>query len=609
MRLALRISFLLLLLSGRQLYSQVLKPDTIKSSDPSGEVFYDSLKVKAYRHGLTKFMYKNIIVEREGPQDLDFQYRLLRKNRGKTIASVHLVPLDVFGPSFQDTARRPEFKIGEIGNRLHTTTNPKIIQKNILMEVGDTIDVAKILENERIFRSLPYIKDARFMVSPSEKDTNMVDLTVLTKDVFSFGIDMNLNGTESGSFELYNQNIWGIGHQISGKLVRHSSKKPHVGFEGAYSIANINGNFVNISAGWFNTYKRRGVKLNFEKEFLLSTTKWGGGLSLYRLGRSDHLMDYDDVNTDYPLDYGALDIWGGYGFLLNNTSSSGNLQLVISGRFRHLKFYDRPEPDPGNRQYYSGSRLFMGSISLSKRNYIRDYLVFSYGVTEDIPRGFLHEWAFGFDNNEFTDRWYSHLYFSTGSLIRYKPSYLFASVGVGGFFNAQRLEQGQIEFKSNYISRLYNVGQQRFRQFVRLRYLCGLKRFDEETLYLKDKDGIRGFYSEVATGKKRLALNLETVLFTRKTVAGFNVAFFGFGDLGIIGSEKKSVFRGDYYSGIGGGIRIKNENLVFRTIQIRLAYYPNHPVDNSGFGFIFTEMGHNDFYSFQPRKPETLRYK
>jgi hypothetical protein len=236
-------------------------------------------------------------------------------------------------------------------------------------------------------------------------------------------------------------------------------------------------------------------------------------------------------------------------------------------------------------------------------------MVSSFGVTEDIPKGFLHEWAFGFDNNEFTDRWYSHLYFSTGSLIRYKPSYLFASVGVGGFFNSQRLEQGQIEFKSNYISRLYNVGQQRFRQFVRLRYLCGLKRFDEETLYLKDEDGIRGFYSEVATGKKRLALNLETVLFTRKTVAGFNVAFFGFGDLGIIGSEKKSVFRGDYYSGIGGGIRIKNENLVFRTIQIRLAYYPNHPVDNSGFGFIFTEMGHNDFYSFQPRKPETLRYK
>ncbi|MGV8094794.1 MAG: hypothetical protein AB2L24_23315, partial [Mangrovibacterium sp.] len=114
---------------------------------------------------------------------------------------------------------------------------------------------------------------------------------------------------------------------------------------------------------------------------------------------------------------------------------------------------------------------------------------------------------------------------------------------------------------------LFNVGQQKARQFIRLRYLYGLHRFDEETLFLKDDDGIRGFYSNLATGKQRLVLNLETVVFQRKTIAGFNLAFFGFGDLGIIGSGRKLIFKGDYYSGIGGGIRIRNENLVFRTIQ------------------------------------------
>ncbi len=609
MRLAWTISFFLLLLMCRQSHSQVLNQDTVRTKDVSGEVFYDSLKTKAYRHGLTRFLYRNIMIGKRDPEDLDFHYRLLVKNRGKAISSIRFKPLDVFGPTFQDTTLRPESKIGDFGNRLHITTNPKIIKKNLLISEGDTLDVTRILENERIIRALPFIKDVRFLVSQNERDTNMVDLTVLTKDVFSFGIGAHFSGIDAGSIEMYNQNTWGIGHHISAKVVGHVDKEPYVGFEGTYSINNIGGNFVNLSATYANTYRREGVMFNFDKEFLLSTTRWGGGLSFYRLGRSDHLVNYDELNIGFPLDYGAVDLWSGYAFQFSSGSSPGVLQLVVSGRFRHLKFFDRPQPSADDRHYYSGSKLFMGSISLSKRHYIRDHLIYSYGITEDIPKGFMHEWVFGFDDNEFTDRWYSHIYFSTGSLIRYKPSYLFASVGIGSFFNSRHMEQGQIEFNGNYISRLFAVGQQRARQFVRLRYLYGLHRFDEETLFLKNEHGIRGFYSKLATGKQRLVLNLETVFFQRRTIAGFNVAFFGFGDLGIIGSEKKPVFKGDYYGGIGGGVRIRNENLVFKTIQIRLAFYPNHPGDAGGFGFIFTEMGHEDFYSFQPRKPEALQYR
>ncbi|MGV8094795.1 MAG: hypothetical protein AB2L24_23320 [Mangrovibacterium sp.] len=72
-----------------------------------------------------------------------------------------------------------------------------------------------------------------------------------------------------------------------------------------------------------------------------------------------------------------------------NTNSSTDVQLVFSGRFRQMKFFERPAPIVDNRQYYSGSKLFMGSISLSKRDYIRDQLIYSYGITEDIPKGFF----------------------------------------------------------------------------------------------------------------------------------------------------------------------------------------------------------------------------
>ena len=608
-KITLGILFFVFLISWIPGYSITFSQDTVRTKEQDNEVFYDSLKTRAYRHGITKFMYQNIMHGNEEQEGLIPQYISLEENRGKTISSIKFQSLAVFGPTVQDTVRVPATRLGEFGNRLHTKTNQHIIEKNVLLEEGDTLDVEKVLDNERIIRSLPFIKDVRILVSKNENDSNLVDLTVLTKDVFSFGIGGHFDGIKAANLEMYNQNIWGIGHQISAKIVGNADKEPYVGFEGSYSISNIGGNFVDMTLGYANTYKREGVMFDFEKEFLRSTTRWGGGLSAYRLTRSDYLIDYDHLKTDFPLNYKAADIWSGYAFLLNKDQPENNIQLVVSGRFRDLKFFDRPAPGPDNNQYYSDSKLFLASISLSKRNYIRDYLVYSYGITEDIPKGFLHEWVFGFDNNEFINRWYSHLYFSSGNLVRYRPSYLFASVGIGSFFNARHLEQGQFELNSSYISRLFPIGIQQARQFIDLKYMIGIKRFDAEKIYLRNDHGIRGLNTEQASGKQRLSLNLETVVFQKRAVLDFNIAFFAFADMGFVGSEKKMILTQEYYSGVGAGIRLRNENLVFRTLQIRLAFYPYSPSDAGNIGFEFTEMNKNNFYNFQPRRPEPLRFE
>jgi hypothetical protein len=45
----------------------------------------------------------------------------------------------------------------------------------------------------------------------------------------------------------------------------------------------------------------------------------------------------------------------------------------------------------------------------------------------------------------------------------------------------------------------------------------------------------------------------------------------------MVGPEYKKWHDGEFYSGLGIGVRIRNERLVFETISIRLGYYPNHP--------------------------------
>ena len=139
--------------------------------------------------------------------------------------------------------------------------------------------------------------------------------------------------------------------------------------------------------------------------------------------------------------------------------------------------------------------------------------------------------------------------------------------------------------------------------------MVGIKRYDIENLTLDKLDHIRGFSSNIAVGKQRLSLKLEEVVFMPQEFYKFNLAFFGFADLGIIGSNKKLIFTENYYSGFGFGIRLHNENLVFETIRIRFAFYPLFPDDFHFFGFVLNEQGKNEFHSFEPTAPNPMRFE
>ncbi|MGQ7871258.1 hypothetical protein [Sunxiuqinia sp. sy24] len=601
-----------LVLLVNTLYGQEQNPDSLLKSSTPSEQFYDSLKHKAYRHRFTRLVYDNLITGGKTKDQQQIERELIRMSEleGKTIASVKIHQLDIIGPSFADTSRISHTWLGQMANKLHIETNERIIRKNILVHPGDALNVESLLDNERIIRRLPFIKDVRFLVEQDSLIQEHIHVTVLTKDVFSFGVGGYVEGLRAASLEMYNQNIWGIGHQLSAKVVGHVEKQPYVGFEGSYTINNIGGNFVNMSLGYADTYRRNGVSMVLEKEFLRSTTKWGGGLTASRWQRADRLINDAPIILDFDeLDYRYWDVWGGYSFQLYEGELDRNKQLVVSGRTRFYNFYKRPDPDPMNNQYFADSKFYLASLSLSKRKYYRDHLIYSYGITEDIPKGYLHEWVVGFDDNEFNRRWYSHVYVSSGNFVKYKPSYLHASAGIGGFFRSRRFEQGQIEIDGSYISRLYAFGNKGFRQFIKLNYLLGIRRFEVEELSLRRENGIRGFGSRLPLGKQRLVLSFESVVFPPRHVLDFNFAFFSFVDLGIIGSNKHFIFTQDYYAGVGAGVRIRNENLVFQTLQLRLSWFPNHPADIGAFGVDFNERSKSQFYDFQPRKPDVLRFE
>jgi len=589
----------------------MLKRDSTESDvitkDP--ELFYDSLEIKANRHRITKLLYDYLISSVNDSVNKNLQsYEYYKSFEKRIIGSIEIKSLEVFGPDFSDTSKITNIWIEKMANKMHSKSNLNVIRKNLWIKEGQTLDPELLMDNERLLRSLPYLNDVRISIKPRPGNDQIVDLLILTKDVFSFGISGSISNIYKGDIGIYDKNILGIGHEIGLTLFAHTEQRPHLGIEAYYAINNLKGNFINFAAGYANNYIRNGLFISFERDFLRPQSVYAGGFTAMRSFRSHIIGLNENVSSD-SLNYLFLDAWYGRRLKRVINPNDTRFQINISGRIRYTSFYHRPPPDVDGNQFFANSTFYLGSMSFSRRSYVRDYLVYSYGITEDIPKGYLHELVFGFDDNEFGNRWYSHLFLSSGNLFKRKPFYLYTSLGLGSFWNHSGLEQGIFDSKVNFISPLFELWGTKVRQFIKMNYTLGINRFEIENLLIRNNSGIRGFGSRVERGKQRLTLNVENVFFQKKSILKFQSAFFSFIDVGIVGPANQSIFNQNFYAGVGLGVRIRNESLIFKTIQLRLAFYPNHPGDVNAVGFIMDEVYKSRYYTFQPRGPEPLRFE
>lgn len=606
------ITVALIILKPTVLLAQSTDPDTIAINEFHSikqEQFYDSLKYKASQRKLTRLIYDFLI----SPPRPYVDKKALAINyysqlEGKIISEINIKSLDVFGPTFQDTTKKATSNIEKAANKIHTKSNLKSIQKLLLFQVGDTVNPELIYENERLIRSLSYIKEINIILQQDSVYTGLVKVFILIKDRFSFGATGNVNGIQSAAFEIYNNNIFGVGHEVGFVFAGHVNKQPYLGVETYYKIKNIQGKFVDITFGYLNTYKSEGFKFNLNKPFITPSIKWGYGATAIRMFRANWIFQNDLIYSELPMDLSYYGAWAGHSFQVKKNQPE-NAQIVISGGFNLQEFYKRPFFEPGSKSYFANRTFLLSSVTFTQRRFVQDELVFSYGITEDIPEGFKNEIVYGYDFNEFGNRHYAHLLLSNGNLLINRKGYLFMAGDIGSYYSKRGFEQGQIDAHVYFISKLLKTGQKGSRLFIKSDYTLGMHRLEIENLNLSRNNTIRGFRSREVTGKQRLSLNLEYVLFLNQEFYKFNMALFGFTDIGVIGSNKEFILTQNYYSGIGLGIRLHNENLVFKTLQLRLAFYPFHPNDMSFVGFVLEEQSKRQFYSFEPVQPLPLRFE
>ncbi|WP_066505798.1 hypothetical protein [Rufibacter sp. DG15C] len=635
---ALKVAVLLLLLSLLWLHSspiacaQVVVPDTSFVPTPAPALdtaARDSTQQKRFLDFLRRMSQRKTIFGRairalvvfkprklEGSVDAELLPQDQEKHNYKVVRNIHFVRMDAFGYNINDTLQVPDNALEKFGNALHSRSKPRLLRNKLLFQKGKFLEPLALSESERLLRQTDYIVDARILVNDSSSTQDSVDITVITKDIFSLSGSGSVS-TSGTRLALRDINFLGLGHQVR-TVGRFATDDPQGWlFQGSYLIENIYRSYISAELIYRNeyTYKQQGI--SFQRDFYSTNTKYAGGATInwYQTLQPDfyepEVYDTDPVPTPAPILYKPLDY---------------NVQDIWVGRAFRLKSYDLSHDNPGrlitalrvmNVQYTQGTgptiqsaRLYLSGLGYSFRRYYKDQYLFGFGRTEDIPAGNLLAVTAGFEDGSAKNR----LYFGAKAAFgKYRPSfgYLYGGLEYGSYRYQGGWEQGVLTSEALYFTPLYKLNRWRWRHFLWNRTQIGLRRPDLFALHINQEDGIRGFRSEAVRGYRKFVLNYETNFFAPVTVFGFRLAVVGFADLAWI-TEKKdgSPFSEKPYTGVGMGFRFRNEYLPFSTIQILVGYYPRVPIDNqTDLKFFRSSRPYYDFNDLRFTQPLITEFR
>lgn len=567
-----------------------VRPAVRDSAYIRDSIFYSNIKRRMAKRGLTRDLYNFLfrdVYNSTAQQEVNaIEENPFKPYEGLIIRSIVVRRLEVFGPSVYDTLRKPGNWFERAGNRLHADTRERVIKNSFLLfKEGQTVDSELMRNNERLLRSSNIFHDARLVLVPEPRDPRVVDVLVLTQDVWSLLPDGGFGGFNNFQLNLEQRNFRGLAHTfING--IRYDGNAPFQKFEAQsiYRIPYIGKTFITGQAGLLYRQYQKSLEVTAFRPFLTPESKWAGAgtLSANKNLERVFVREDDDSIRVFPVSFALADLWIGRSFkldFLENVSDDfkRRSRLIVAARASLYHYTNRPEVTADTNQIYQNSRSLLFSVGFTNRDYKRDLLIYGFGRTEDVPVGYLAQFVLGPEAAELGRRTYAGLRLARGGYFPRNRGYVYSLLNLGGYLRPGEVEQGVFSLETNYFSHLMAWGRSNFRHFVNFRYTAGFNRYENEYITISNRNGIIGVSSNLLRGTKRMTLGVESVFFSPFNFIGFRVAMYGFVNVGLVSASNRRLFTSPLYQGYGIGFRLRNENLTFNTVQFRIGYYPNIP--------------------------------
>jgi hypothetical protein len=474
----------------------------------------------------------------------------------------------------------------KIGNKLQSNSKKRAIRENIFFKEWDVFDPSIIAYNEKWLRDLSYIQDAKITATITPYDTNQVDLIVVTKDLFSYGGELQINNKDAYAAKINNINLLGTGNSV--QLIQNfeNGRTPKSGWGYDIGLSNLMGSFISINAGINqfgnnlanNVLSARKNYISVQRPLLHPNSKWLGGMEYLETENENVFPGKWDTIFDQQLNYNLKhkDIWIGYQL----TKQSKRIKLneykqFIQYRYLENDFIARPIDYllQLDRNYQNLKANFI-SFTLVRQSVYRTRYLYGLGRYEDLPIGQSLTWTTGQYKIEEDKAAYLGFKFEQYKLSK-KDNYTHVIANIASSYINQSLQDFRFLASLEQFSKLkYLNNGYGYRQIVNLSFTQTLKNKYNEALRINSIFGIPELNREQIKGGTRLSANWETVLYNNRAIWGFKSAPFVFGNLTYIRAVGNPILKGDIYTAIGSGMRIRNENLIFGTIELKGFYFP-----------------------------------
>lgn len=564
--------------------------------------FYDSLRRRASGNKLSREVL-DLIVKKKKKKDKLVNATVKSEEsfkpfKGLIIRSITFKTVDLIEGSVIDTLEKATTAIGRFINRAHADTRPGIIRQNLLFKVGDAIDPYTLADNERILRQLKILRDARIYIQKNKTDRTGADVTVVTQDVSSIGVSGSFRSLKKYRADLYDINILGYSRQLRLSYFRNKTAEPQNGYEVILREPNLYGTFLQGALTYTNNYLRERTQLVLGRDFYTPAVKYAGGLDLYHTHENFYFETYDTLQTTYT-EIG-IDAWAGRSFEIKKRTN-----LILATRINRRTFRDAPLVASDSNSFFYNRTLVLGSISFTKRNYMKSLRIQGFGRTEDILIGGSATALFGKEMNPFADRLYAEL---NGSIGHYLTTigYVNASFVIGSFYKQGTMEDGLVSLSGTYFSDLVNKRRMQLRQFVYFSYIRGINRALKQTVSINGR--WRDLVDRPPNGNERITLGFETVYFMPWYGYGFQFALFYRLDAALLIHAAPPSASPALYPSLRGGARLLNENLTLPTLLLELAFYGKNKLFNNKWEFRIAITIPDLFVTNQRSKPQIAAF-
>lgn len=509
---------------------------------------------------ISRLLEKNFGINLNEEAEARIDRENIERYRGFIIRNIYIETFNI-----ADTASKLWFD--RTLNALHVVTRENVIRKDLLFEQGDRLDPELMMNNRQLIRSRSYIADVDFDIVPVGGDPAMVDIYVRTRDTWTISMSVRTDSDGEVNMRVFDKNIAGWGTTLG--LSTYFNWR-HGGYGGNlvdYHIPNVAGTFFSGDIKFGKAFKRNYIGAGVNKEFI-TDYDYAGGLSYMK---SRDTVEIYSLDTTINYGYENFEIWMGNSFRMG---ARGN-NIYFTTRYFTNRFYERPFVDIDYNPFFHNQKMALASVGIYKERFRTATKVYGYGIREDIAYGYRAELVGGYSWGEFADQWYTGGSFRFGRF--YRLGYFSYDIGLGTLINpGGKFSRTALVSNIHFISRLMNLSSRfQMRQFTDINITKGWNRIGgfREALAFVDDSELRGL-REKAFGQNRLVLRNESVFFTPWEIHGFKFAVFTFTDLGLIG-DKANFVQNAFYATVGAGVRVKNEALIFATINIRIGFALN----------------------------------